>query len=1020
MGVVIGVFAVYSGNFALLLTSAALIAGGAVGLAFKPKTSDPNAAKSSELQITSATMGTVIPVIFGTARVVGTFMQYKLSTFRSEEVKEKPAGSKEAVTTGNKYFLTWEQMLCMGRIDEVVSIITSPGERKMTGALLRIAVTRRIATVLLDFNQPVVGGTVTIRFSSTALLHIADSIRIPECGSYLINSIVDADRAVCQLFKDELSPWWPTALVRVARAKDKPVLPYPSPASVTRILSFSTTGNMRTNDEIRISGFGKATVGQIYNTHDADITFNTLAVGGGIEISEGTPVKVEAAVAGQFGSSDYIDILIGDANEGGTVRIYRGSKNQLRVAARDPYYADGYNYRQFCWAEFLDFCIGFSPQVRSYNFILRRFPEVLLDDGSDLVSQGFRVRGSDDSLHPCYQDANPAAIIWESFVNKIWGGKIASRWFDAASFITESRFFAKSGIGISIQLLQVEKISDFLEGVRKQCRTIFTWNGDKLKLRCLLDVRRTHSVIHTLSMAEIKDFDFQRPLWPSTFNSIKGEIADRKRNFRPNLVTDEDQANIQTVGKVNTQTISMTGFTDFETAATQLSRILHEMSFPLASFSFTIPRFKANMEVGDVVRVLNAEMADGTVTIFGLVTKKAPKGTEYEVVCMEDPDVPSVEGEDLTTDYPNRLPYGQRDPVNPDSRDPEVPDVGRIAPLLAFEFPACLTEGQRSIVAMIGRKPDPIVIGMNVYASQDFTNYSDMGKLTRFSIMGRLTSSIAAGEFANRGATGFRFSLTDPDNDEGTILGAGVIDSISDDLEQLDMLAVNYLVAGDEILQIGTIEKLGTNDYRATNYVRGVGGSRIHFHAVDDVFGFSTSAFSGVEMPQGRFVEQRRTAFRVYPVTTNSLVSVGDDIFPVHVDSTFQDPPFLNGKWLNLGVRPLRPDFYGVDAAAGEIRIRPRFFDRGAGLDSIDDLALVPVTDFGGVTFIFKFHKIDLSASDAFYTIDQSAYVSEITGGADAGLLVAGFTPWSPGDYEVSITATLGSEKAIEDLVLQV
>lgn len=1025
LGVVVGIFAVYTGQYYLLLTSATLIAGGAVGLAFKQKTNDPNAAKASELQITGATVGTVIPVIFGTCRVVGTFMQYKLSTFRSEEVKEKPSGSKEAVTTGHKYHLTWEQMLCMGQIDEVVAIISSPGERAMTPALQQITTTRQIATCLADFNQPSftgyppVGGSVTIRFSSTALMLAGDSIRIPGCGSYFIVSVTDTQRAVCKLITDELSPWWPVSLTRIARGANVSVLPYPSPAGVTRILSFVTTTNFRTGDIVKVSGFGSGEIGIIYNTHDAQFTFSSMT-SVGVELASGTPIKIATTTAAKFNGSDYVDIVIGNANEGGTVRVYRGSPTQTRIAARDPYHADGYNYRQFCWALFIDFTMGFTPQPKSYNFILRRFPMVKLDDGTDLSLIGFKRRGSNTSTHPCYTDANPSALIWEAFTNQIWGAKIASRWFDAESFIDESSFFAKNNIGISVPVLQIEKVSDFLEGVRKQCRTIFVWNGDKLKLRCLLDVRRTHSVMHTVGMQEISNFEFTRPLWPSTFNTLKGEFVDRARNYRPNMVTDENQANIQIVGKVNQQTISMNGFTDFETARTQLTRILFEMSFPAASFSFTMPRFKANMEVGDVVRIVNAELAEGTVTIFGLVTKKAPKGTEYEVSCIEDPDVPSVEGTDLTTDYPNRLPYGQRDPLNPDGRDFDVADIGRIAPVLAFEFPAVATRGAVSKLAMIGKIPDPVVIGSNVYGSQDFTNFSDLGKESGFAIMGKLLTTLPAGEFMNRGATGFQFSLIDT-NDDNAILAASLIEGPEDDLEQLDVQKLNYLAVGEEIIQVGTIESIGVNQYRATNYLRGVLGSRAHYHPIDEIFGFSAVEFDGVEIAQGKFVENRRTAFRAYPITGNSLVPIGDDVFPVHIDSRFQDPAVLNGKYLNLGVRPLTPELHSTSKSAGltdTVRIVPRFFDRGAGVQGIDDNALSPVVDFGGVQFLFRFHKNDLTASDYIITYNQSSYNLETDGGADAGLLVAGITPVTPGTWTLYVAAVLGSEKSIEELVV--
>ncbi len=74
----------------------------------------------------------------------------------------------------------------------------------------------------------------------------------------------------------------------------------------------------------------------------------------------------------------------------------------------------------------------------------------------------------------------------------------------------------------------------------------------------------------------------------------------------------------------------------------------------------------------------------------------------------------------------------------------------------------------------------------------------------------------------NRTAAGFEFQLVDPDRDEATMLATfNKVQTGADDLETIVADEEDFMVVGEEMFQIGYVQKLGTNHYRATNFSPG-------------------------------------------------------------------------------------------------------------------------------------------------------------------------------------------------------
>lgn len=92
-----------------------------------PVKSNSGAISSQDLNIGTATLGNPIPVIFGLAKISANCMDYDISNLRTEDIKVSSGKGGGSQVAGQKYFLSYEQILAMGEIDMIKQIWTSPG-----------------------------------------------------------------------------------------------------------------------------------------------------------------------------------------------------------------------------------------------------------------------------------------------------------------------------------------------------------------------------------------------------------------------------------------------------------------------------------------------------------------------------------------------------------------------------------------------------------------------------------------------------------------------------------------------------------------------------------------------------------------------------------------------------------------------------------------------------------------------------------------------------------------------------
>lgn len=950
-GLLIAVGAI-SANPALVKGGFLLLAAGAIAALTAQNPPSLQGARQAELQMATSASGVPVPVIFGEQRVTGNFMEYDKSQLRTVEIRQSTPGGKGggggggSQVVGYEYFLSYEQGICMGEIDAVAQVISTPGETKLMNETPVVATVANTTTTAASFTRPAIAATVSVTLGSTALLAVNNAVEIPNYGKFTVTAIADATHATLRLDEklgSQISGWGGNPTVPSGSA----VLHImPASLAATRKFNFDDVDEFTVDATVTLDGFGEFKVLSKTGT-TANLELTRIISSG--TVIAGTNVRTYQDPAQAF-TDDTLEIALAGGQESGTVRLYCGTPWQTRLSGGDPYYAHGMHYRHLCWALFMDYKIGTHPQAQSHHFILRRLPKCYRDDGS--IITGLKTRGSNSATHANYQQANPAAIIYEILTDKVWGRGMSSALIDESSWIAASEFFAAQNIGLGVTLDRADKLANILAGIRETARVLLLWDGDKLKFRTLLDTATVHQRIVTITKSQVSDVKFTRPTWTSTFNEVRAEFANRQRNYKSDAVSAQDTANFNTVGAVNQKRVTLYGVTETTLAQRLAAMLLKEVSYPLGVLSFKMNRTQSHLEPGDIIRFVWDEWSGGTVTGYYQVSTPRPGGSEDEAITVqatEDPDLSAVEAEETSVTPPTVLNWHQVTGNGQHDLNLIQPQPGNtlpVLPLAVVEAPAILTGGAENRLAFLGQKPTPGLTGISGHAAQFDGDYKYIGTTTTFAVTGSLLTEYAAGPRIDR-TTGFEFSLTDPDTDEGTILQANRVAATSDDLSALANSENDYILIGEEIMQVGKITKLDANRYQASNLIRGLFGTKVATVAQGATFFYTRTQPATVSAE--KLDAGNETRFRGYPVDAKGVANIGSDIYIAHAAPN-------NRIFLGVGKRPLAPEPYSMTQAGLDctIKVRPQFFDRAAATQSFEQAANTLITTIEPMRFMVE------------------------------------------------------------------
>jgi hypothetical protein len=642
------------------------------------------------------------------------------------------------------------------------------------------------------------------------------------------------------------------------------------------------------------------------------------------------PGEVEMHAGAWSGSTlDYVELCLDSAASGGIVRVYQGKSDQTRIATGDNYQADTeMNYRNVAWALVGTgddgYFMGRQPTPPTLQFLVRRLPKCVRDDDT---TTPIRTRGSFDTGHSAYNAANPAAVIYELLTNKVWGRGLSSDLIDETSFIVAADYFAGQNLGMSFKIDAEESITDLLEGIRNHLRTILTWDGETYKIKCLMDIDTTHEFIQTIKSDEVLNLTINRPLWDNVINEVRAEFLSEDRLYRSDMVHAQNLAAKEIMnGWITPSRQMLSGFTIPSVVGQQAQRLLSEVSYPFLTASWEMNRFKSQIEVGDVVRVVWSEFNQTAVTAYFMVAEIEDGASDDEnikITAVEDHLLAPVTGEELTVTLPDA--YAWEFIVAPDDDDmskhiPPVAPDDPIVPITAFEMPPHATGGDAAFVALLGEKVNNILTGSQGAWSNDDVGYNIWGTSSEFALTGTLDDAITSTSDFDR-TDGYEITVTDSlkMND---FLAINLVQNPSDDLEALVESRQYFMVIDDEIMQVGYFEAVDSTTVKARNLVRGIFGSKIASHAATSKVFFSVSKKTGYN--GGDIPEDSQPYFRAYPVGLwNTVYAAG---------SSFRTP---TTNYYGRGRRPLPPEFVSITDNGSDnydVVVRPRWSEKGSGV----------------------------------------------------------------------------------------
>lgn len=688
------------------------------------------------------------------------------------------------------------------------------------------------------------------------------------------------------------------------------------------------------------SGAGKTEVIEQIVGYNYYLSFDVgLCMGDVHHIGKIWDSSTQAVIGGNaaFSGNSRVFTLSG-AENGGRIRIYRGSATQTRVSG-EPYFNTAGNYRHVCWVSFQNFHIGTTPAPRSYQFEVLRLPAVL--DATGTAIPGFETRGSNDTGNANYHDANPAAILYEVLTNKVWGRGLSPDVLDIPSFVTASQYFTARGVGLSFSIDSQDVLSSVIDQIRAHVNTALVWTGDRLRCRVLSNTT-ADPVVATITRDQVSKVSFSRPAWPDVVNELRVEFINRAANYKPELAHLMDDAAIATSGLINSNRMTLAGFSNRATAEREALRILGEISTPKGSINFTMNRWDARLEAGDVFAFAWNEWTEGPVVAYYRVAeiKDSPDDANgIEVNAIEDQYRAAYIGEpedfgDPTPSFENATSLADDELyLDPDQNAPV--EVTGLEPVLAWETPIFISGGGREILITAELPPATIRALSLSWSPQSAPDWKFHGSLVNpWAINLTLTSDIpeTGRSLCRQSNEAFTFTLDDPSNEDTILSNANKVLLTADHMQTLPSSGTDLLLVGREIILLGKITETSPGVYTAENYLRAAFGSYRETHLTGAKVAY-LAQWRRVyyALPLGTIPTNTPLDLRVQAVTTSGT------------DETLLEfvGPEADG-FIGLGAMPYEASTLSASRVGLDwtVELRPRWHNQGSQIEADLDVDL--------------------------------------------------------------------------------
>lgn len=326
-------------------------------------------------------------------------------------------------------------------------------------------------------------------------------------------------------------------------------------------------------------------------------------------------------------------------------------------------------------------------------------------DTAKVVNNGVRViSGSDEnalidaggiSFGFKYWDMNPAHIVLEALTDRQWGKGIPLSEIDVQSFENAAKKLFAEGLGLSVIWGHESAVDDFVEMIRKHIDAVLydEPTTGKLTLKLIRDDYDLDSLVHLDESNIISINDFTRPVFSELINQVVVKYNDITDKDK-GVITLQQNALLEMQGELNSTTVNYDAVTNMNVANRLAARDLKSLSSPLIGLEVGV--FKSvgrTLRMGQCVKLSLVEH-NLTEKVMRITGISYGNGVSNAITISLVEDAFSLPTEGFVSEFkPINKPTEELYPINIKQ---------------AFEVPyylAVMQFGEADVVGELGRNP---------------------------------------------------------------------------------------------------------------------------------------------------------------------------------------------------------------------------------------------------------------------------------------------------------------------------
>jgi hypothetical protein len=318
----------------------------------------------------------------------------------------------------------------------------------------------------------------------------------------------------------------------------------------------------------------------------------------------------------------------GELDEGGVVGdidIFHGTESQLE----SDYLATTWGatppaFRGLCYAVVRKLYQGNSPYMKRIAFAVERCPNTLGMTGS---KHRIPVPGANGD------DSNPACLLHELLTDALFGMGIPDDAIDLDSFRAAGETLHAEGLGMSLSVPDTATALDLIQEIMRHVDgVLFTDPETGRQMLNLIRDDVAPADMPVIDQTSAKWVRLVRMAQEQVTNVVKVSYTDRARAFTQRISQIQNLAQVQLLGRGETDTVDFSALTSDANARIQGERYLRSVSYPLARLEITADRSSWRLRPGQafvlnwaplgiagmvcrVTRIRTGEIRDGAVGI---------------------------------------------------------------------------------------------------------------------------------------------------------------------------------------------------------------------------------------------------------------------------------------------------------------------------------------------------------------------------------------------------------------------